>query len=80
MKIPMRVAVTMNNMLVIENQATKQSYDGEPYSRGNRTRHTMRVRRSNSSDGWSVVPKMQREGRPDPKISLGNKSAGNDVT
>ena len=63
MKIPMRVAVTMNTIVVIEDQATKQSYDSEPLSYGNRTRHTMRVRRSHSSDCWSVVPKMRRKGR-----------------
>jgi hypothetical protein len=35
----------------------------------------MRVRRSHSSDRWSVVPKMRREGGPDPGISLGDQSA-----
>jgi hypothetical protein len=34
MRIPMRVAATMNTILVIENQATKYSYDSEPYSMG----------------------------------------------
>jgi len=33
-KIPMRVAVTMNTIVMIEDQATKQSYDSEPYSMG----------------------------------------------
>jgi len=32
--IPMRVAVTMNTILVIEDPATNQNYDSEPFSRG----------------------------------------------
>ena len=34
MQIPMRVAVTMNTILVIEDQATKLSYDSVPYPMG----------------------------------------------
>ena len=34
MNIPLRVAVTRNTILVIEDQATKQSYDSEPYLMG----------------------------------------------
>jgi hypothetical protein len=34
MNIPLRVAVTMNNLLVVENQATKLSYDSEPCPMG----------------------------------------------
>ena len=34
MKIPMHVAVTGNAIVVIEDQATKQSYDSEPYPMG----------------------------------------------
>jgi hypothetical protein len=34
MKILMRVAVTMNTILVIEDQPTKVSYDSEPYPMG----------------------------------------------
>jgi hypothetical protein len=75
MNIPLRVAVTRNTILVIEDQATKLSYDSEPYPNGNRARHTLRVWCSHSSDCWSVVPKMRREGHPDPRISLSDQSA-----
>lgn len=34
MKIPLRVCVTMNSMLVIEDQAKKLRYDSEPYPLG----------------------------------------------
>jgi hypothetical protein len=34
MNIPLRVAVTRNTILVIEDQATKLSYDSEPYPTG----------------------------------------------
>jgi hypothetical protein len=34
MKIPMGVAVTMNTIVVIEDQATKERYDMEPYPMG----------------------------------------------
>ncbi len=34
MQIPLRVAVTMNTILVIEDQATNLSYDSEPYPMG----------------------------------------------
>jgi hypothetical protein len=34
MQIPMRVAVTMNTILVIEDKATKLSYDSGPYPMG----------------------------------------------
>ena len=34
MNIPMRIAVTMNTILVIEDPATKQNYDSEPFPMG----------------------------------------------
>lgn len=34
MQIPLRVALTMNTILVIEDQATKLSYDSAPYPMG----------------------------------------------
>ena len=34
MKIPTGVAVTMNTIVVIEDQATKERYDMEPYPMG----------------------------------------------
>jgi len=34
MKIPLRVAVTKNSILVIEDQAKKLRYDSEPYPMG----------------------------------------------
>jgi hypothetical protein len=34
MNISMRVAVTMNTIVVIEAPATEQSYDSEPFSMG----------------------------------------------
>ena len=34
MKIPMRVAITMNTIVVIEDRATKLRFDMEPYPMG----------------------------------------------
>jgi hypothetical protein len=34
MNISMRVAVTMNSILVLEDPATKQNYDSEPFPMG----------------------------------------------
>ena len=76
MNLTLRVAVTLNTILGDhEDRAKKQSYDTEPYLYGNRARHTMRVRRSHSSDRRSFVPKMRREGRSDQGISLSDQSA-----
>jgi len=56
----------MNTIVVIEDQATQQQHQREPYPSGSAMDVLCLVRRSDSSDCRRVVPKMRRESAASP--------------